>query len=200
MSLTEQQVNEIIQEVIANLRERQASYLLRAIPLSSAQRASVQGFFPEQLLNEVRVLELRNERVPNPAFQKRAQMRGYRMMLDFSHMAAIIHPQLIIFQEEPYPRVLFHSLVHVVQYAILGLERYLELYVRAFVKTGNYASVPLEAQAFHLARRYTEYPNRIFSVKAEVENWIEDGRYNIQAAVHASGTPPRIELLKDSSV
>lgn len=174
---TEQELAAIVREVIANVRNREEAYLPRAAPLSEAQKSAMQPFFPRSVLEEVRVLELKDERVANPAYQERAKKRGYRMMLDFRHMPDITHPQLMIFQEKISPRLLFHALVHVMQYAVLGLETYLELYVRAFMQIGSYASVPLEAQAFRLDQRYTEDPSSVFSVEHEVREWAEQGKY-----------------------
>ncbi|MGE5323629.1 MAG: hypothetical protein ACM3SW_12230 [Actinomycetota bacterium] len=174
---TEQELAAIIREVVANVRKREQSYLPRAAPLSEAHKEAMQPFFPRWLLEEVRVLELTNERVPNPPYHERARKRGYALMLDFTHMPDITHPQLIIFQEKLSPRLLFHALVHVMQYAVLGLETYLELYVRAFMQIGSYPSVPLEAQAFRLDQRYTEDAVRGFSVEDEVRQWSKLGKY-----------------------
>lgn len=176
---TEQELAAILREVIANVRKREQTYLPRAMPLSEAQKSAMQPFFPRSVLEEVRVLELKEERVPNPSYHERAARRGYRLMLDFRHMPHISHPQLIIFQEKISPRLLFHALVHVVQYAVLGLETYLELYVRAFTHIGSYASVPLEVQAFRLDQRYTENPSSVFSVEDEVRQWADQGKYGL---------------------
>ena len=180
--LTEQQLTDTIREVIENARQREAAYLPRAVGLTEEQKNHVRAFFPGQLLNQVKVLELEGERLLNPAFQQRAEGRGYRLMLDFSHKAQIAHPKLIIFQEKITPRLLFHALVHVTQYAALGLERYLELYVRAFAQTGTYTSVPFEIQAFRLDQHYTEHPERPFSVEEEVRQWFESGGYTVPAS------------------
>ena len=179
---TEQEIAAILGEVIANVREREQTYLPRATPLSEAQKSAMQPFFPQSTLDEVRVLELKEERVPNPQYYERATRRGYRLMLDFRHMPDITHPQLMIFQEKLSPRLLFHALVHVVQYAVLGLETYLDLYVRAFMQRGSYPSVPLEAQAFRLDQRYTENPGSVFSVEAEVRQWAQQGKYLLPSA------------------
>lgn len=177
-TITEQQITGIIQEVIANARQREENYLSRAAALNPAQKEPVRAFFPQRLLDDVRVLELKIERVPNPAFQERAQKRGYRLMLDFQHMADITHPRLIVLQQKPTSRLLFHALVHVVQYEILGFERYLELYVRAFIANESYTSVPLEVQAFQLDQRFTANPDRVFSVEDEVRRWAAAGKYS----------------------
>ena len=108
---TDQQLTEIVQEVIANARQRQETYLQRAAPLNPIQHEALRAFFPPGVLEVVRILELKNEHLPNPAYQKRAQTRGYRLMLDFRHMPDITHPQLVIFQEKLSLRLLFHAMV-----------------------------------------------------------------------------------------
>ncbi len=171
-------LDDIVREVVANARAREELYLPRAVPLTASQVKIVKPFFPAGLLDGVRALELgKDERVPNPSYYRRARERGHKLMLDFTHMAEITHPRLIIFQEEPLPRLLFHALVHVVQYRLLGLEPYLERYVRAFVKTGIYVNVPLEVHAFQLDQRFTRDPATPFSVEQEVADWVQTGRY-----------------------
>lgn len=73
---TDQQLTEIVQEVIANARQRQETYLQRAAPLNPIQREALRAFFPPGVLEVVRILELKNEHLPNHAYQKRAQTRG----------------------------------------------------------------------------------------------------------------------------
>jgi hypothetical protein len=175
--ITEPELQQTVAEVIATAQRREERYLPRGVPLTPEQREAMRPFFAARLLDGVKTLELKNERIANPAYQTRAKTRGYKLMLDFAHKAAIAHPQLIIFQEPLSLRLLFHGLVHVAQYALLGRERYLELYVRAFVQTGTYTSVPLEVQAYQLDHRYTEDPSLPFSVEDEVRRWSEAGRY-----------------------
>lgn len=177
--LTGEPLAETIREVVENARRREETYLPRAVSLTSLQKQWMSGFFPQSLLDDIKVLELGRERVPNPPFQERARHRGFDRMLDFSHMSEIAHPRLIIFQDKMTPRLLFHGLVHVVQYAVLGREGYLDLYVRAFEATAAYTSVPMEVQAFRLDQRYTEDPSRVFSVEAEVRGWATMGKYVI---------------------
>lgn len=175
--VTAEQLDAIVLEVIASARARQLHYLPHAKPLTPCQQNVVRLFFPPDLLESIRVLELRGERVPNPPYYARAKARGYPLMIDFTHKPEIAHPGLIIFQEEPVPRLLFHGLVHVMQYRVLGLERYLDLYVRAFVRIGMYVNVPLEVHAFRLSQRFAENSSSPFSVQAEVEGWAGAGRY-----------------------
>ncbi|HEY6349690.1 MAG TPA: hypothetical protein VI636_09795 [Candidatus Angelobacter sp.] len=82
LQLTDRQLKGIIREVVANARQRQEFYLWRATPLDPVQKDAMRLFFPSQVLDDVRVLELKSERVPNPAFQKRAKEGGFKLMLD----------------------------------------------------------------------------------------------------------------------
>ena len=71
----------------------------------------------------------------------------------------------------PDPRpLLFHELVHVVQYERLGPVRFLWRYLRGFVSGGfSYFRIPLEAHAYELQGRYLQDRGRAFSVSREVE-------------------------------
>jgi hypothetical protein len=177
--ITDQELQQTIADVISNARQREELYLPRSAALTKPQKEAMRPFYSPRILDEVQILELKDERVANPGYHARAAKRGYRMMLDFPHRAVIAHPRLILLQEKLSLRLLFHGLVHVVQYAVLGQERYLDLYVRAFVQTGNYTSVPLEMQAFQLDHRYTDDPGNPFSVEDEVRKWSDDGSYTV---------------------
>lgn len=185
--ITDQELEQIVSEVITHARQREEKYLPRSAPLTPAQQEAMRPFFSGRLLKRVRVLELLDERLPNPSYRARAEKRGYRMMLDFTHKAVIAHPGLIIAQEKLSLRHLFHGLVHVAQYAELGRERYLELYVRAFLHSGNYTSVPFEVQAFQLDHRYAEDPSLPFSVEDQVRRWNDAGSYLLKPIAKSAG-------------
>ncbi|HET9839730.1 MAG TPA: hypothetical protein VFR84_16000 [Candidatus Angelobacter sp.] len=182
--ITDPELEQIIAEVISHAHHREETYLPRSVPLTPAQKEALRPYFSRELLDRVRVLELENERVANPGYYARAEKRGYKLMLNFTHKAVIAHPQLLIFQDKLSLRLLFHGLVHVAQYSALGRERYLGLYVRAFIHTGSYTSVPLEMQAFQLDNRYTEDPGAPFSVEDEVRKWSQAENY----ALHQKAT------------
>lgn len=185
--ISDGELEQIVSEVIAAARRREEIYLPRSTPLNAAQKEAMRPFFSRALLSQVRVLELLDERVPNPAYQARAEKRGHKLMLNFTHKAVIAHPQLLIFQEKLSLRLLFHGLVRVAQYSLLGQERYLELYVRAFVQTGSYMSVPFEVQAFQLDQRYAEDPGSPFSVEAEVRKWSDSDSYSVDQKEKRTG-------------
>lgn len=65
--------------------------------------------------------------------------------------------------------LMFHELVHVVQYQLLELAEFVEWYVHGWVKNGfDYFAIPLERYAYELQRRYDESSGQVFSVAEEV--------------------------------
>jgi hypothetical protein len=65
--------------------------------------------------------------------------------------------------------LLFHECVHVVQYALLGLDRFVDDYVSGWAMNGRqYERIPLEAEAYQLQAAFTNKPDVAFSVEAAV--------------------------------
>jgi len=92
---------------------------------------------------------------------------------DFVHMASVTYVDVIVFNERIESRPLFHGVVHAVQIEILGFERYVDLYVRGFVKNLSWLAIPLEDQAYKLDARFAEAPGEIFSVEEEIQMWLK---------------------------
>jgi hypothetical protein len=130
-------------------------------------------FFPAEILDSVRLCVLRGSRVPNPSMYSMAKMMGIRNLPDFSEMAAITFVDVIVSHEEFTPDLLFHELVHVVQYAQLGVKEFAARYVNGFVQGGSYEEIPLEKNAYSLEGRFSANPERPFSVADEVRSWSE---------------------------
>jgi len=68
--------------------------------------------------------------------------------------------------------------VHAAQIEILGFERYVELYVRGFVKNLSWLAIPLEDQAYKLDARFAEAPREVFSVEEEIRTSAANGKYS----------------------
>jgi hypothetical protein len=92
-------------------------------------------------------------------------------------MASLTFEDVLVFHRDIPLRTLFHALVHAVQFEILGLARYTELFVRGFLRTRSHISVPLEAHAFSLELRFVGDPAQAFSVEEKVRLWTNQGRY-----------------------
>jgi hypothetical protein len=82
----------------------------------------------------------------------------------------------VVSHEEFSDELLFHELVHVVQYAQLGSKEFSVRYVNGFIKSGSYEGIPLEKQAHELDARFSADKNQPFSVAEEVRSWIEAGK------------------------
>jgi hypothetical protein len=175
--LNQDQLREAIDRVSSYLRQQQEHYLASAVPLTRQQKAMMWPYFSTSLLDRVRVVELNGNRLPNPPFHQEAKMMGFVNLPDFTHMASLTFLDVVVFNEKLTERSLFHSLVHAVQFQLLGLERYTELFVRAFVKTKFHFTVPLEAHAFSLESKFVRLSSERFSVEDQVHLWMKQGRY-----------------------
>src|SRR5437879_13895456 len=82
---------------------------------------------------------------------------------DFVHIASVTYIDVIVFHDQIEPRPLFHGVVHATQMAMLGFEKYVDLYVRGFVKNLWWLQIPLEDQAYKLDARVAENPVKILS-------------------------------------
>src|SRR5437868_6066949 len=87
------------------------------------------------LLQHVRTVELHGRRLPPPPFYLEARSLGIENLPELTHMASLTFVDVIVFNDLIIERTLFHGLVHAVQFHLLGLERYTELFVRAFLRT-----------------------------------------------------------------
>jgi hypothetical protein len=64
-----------------------------------------------------------------------------------------------------------------VQFEVLGLERYVELFVKGFFRTRLHIPVPLEAQAFALDSQFARSPEQSLCVEEQVRLWANQDRY-----------------------
>jgi hypothetical protein len=178
--LAEMRIQDAIARVADYLHEQRERFFPESRPLSKAQRRIAARFFSSALLDAVRIVELMHRRLEKPPFYAEAKARGFSNLPDVTHMSSLTFEDVLVFQQSPADRILFHALVHGVQYQMLGLERYAELFVRGFVRVGSHFLVPLEAHAFALDSRFTVNGGSAFSVEAEVLKWINEGRYAIR--------------------
>ncbi|MFQ5526684.1 MAG: hypothetical protein ACE5GX_10525 [Thermoanaerobaculia bacterium] len=144
----------------------------RARPLAAEDRRHFEAYFPERILDQVRLRVV--DRFENPEFFSVFDQVGepYPMDLRTASGMALIDTVLITenaFRGRARRRLLFHELVHVVQYDVLGLESYMDLYVDGWERGGRrYHGIPHERQAYELARRFWAPDERVFWVEREV--------------------------------
>jgi hypothetical protein len=175
--LNDEQILQAIEYVSSYLREQRERYLPSAAPLSKQHRALMSPYFSADLLEQVKVVELHGARLPNPPFYAEAKALGFGNLPDIAHMNSMTFLDVLVFNEQLTERSLFHALVHSVQFQVLGLERYTELFVRSFVNTRFHFLVPVEAHAFFLESKFARPAAEKFSVEDQVRLWDKQNRY-----------------------
>jgi hypothetical protein len=164
--LSETQVRQLASWVATYISEQRTSFQTKAAPLEPGHKAALEPFFPATLLNEVRVVR---GRASEPSFYRQLQGLGITNAPPFSEMAGITFQDVVVHAEPLTRRLLFHELVHAVQYRHLGLAGFAEHYVRGFLSGGSYEQIPLEKQAYELEARFADHPAEQFSVDADVQ-------------------------------
>jgi hypothetical protein len=177
--MTETEIVALVAEAASWVNQMREQYRPLARSLDQFQKTKMRPFFPAELLERVRVADLSEtgERLPYPPFYERVRAGGLRVVPDAAHMASIPFIDLVAFRQKPTDRALFHALVHVTQFTIFGVERFIELYVRGLNKRGLYILISLVEQAYELDSCFTKDPSDIFSVAQEVQQWAQNGRY-----------------------
>jgi hypothetical protein len=174
--LKPEQIAQVSGLVFQYITAQRQKYVPHAIPLSAQQKAIINGFFSPQVLEGVRLLVLKGERVGNPEFYPMLKGLGFTNLPDQAGMGAITFSDVVVSHEPFLDGLLFHELVHVEQYRQLGIPRFSELYVRGFLSGGSYEAIPLEVNAYTLEGRFEANPQQVFSVEDEVRKWMAGGR------------------------
>ena len=175
---TEERIQAMVKGVGAYLRAERELYLKYSESLGPSSKAALRGYFSDELLGSLKTITLKGARIPPPPFYAEAKKMSGGRFPDFVHMDSITYIDVIVFHDEMMPRALFHGAVHATQMATLGFEKYVDLYVRGFVKNLSWLAIPLEDQAYKLDARYVENPAEKFSVADEIKAWLHDGRYS----------------------
>jgi len=159
------------------LRSEREEYYAIGVGLHGEWRGLMDGYFEPALLDQVRILELVDERVANPWFYPKAREKGFRQLPDITHKAAVTFLDVVVFNEKIGSRDLFHGLVHAAQMKVLGMTEFAHLFVRGFLRARSYFLVPMKAHAFALDARFAANPGVRFSVEDEIRAWWQAGRY-----------------------
>ncbi|MEM7353953.1 MAG: hypothetical protein AAF657_24340 [Acidobacteriota bacterium] len=174
----------------AQLRQDEAAFLARqgqiwveaqrqlhrphAVALSDDEKQQLVGFFSNEVLDQARIRVV--NRIENPDFYAAYEELDKRFPLDFASAVGLALVDTVLIRRshagpgtESRKWVLFHELVHLEQYRLVGPENYIERYIRALAEGGfDYRSNPFEAQAFELQNRYRRRPEGPFVVEDEV--------------------------------
>jgi len=163
------------------LLQQRRIHMVNARPLSSQEKSRLDGYFEKRILDKARLASV--DRISNPEFYDDLAKSGIPIPLDFSNAIGLTLIDCIIIRKELWANpaslisTIFHELVHVVQFDILGLKRHVELYSDSL--RGNdyqYHAVILERQAYDLSQRF-DSQEPAFSVSQAVKEDLKRARY-----------------------
>lgn len=140
-------------------------------PLSAEQRAAVAPYFSPEVLASTRLFVAADLPIPEVPFRAALRQCGLHIP-GTSTIAAITFDHLIAAREGLYPPLLFHELIHVVQYRLLGVGLFARQYVAGFLQQRRYERIPLELCAYELEDRFAS-SRAPFNAEAAVRSWIE---------------------------
>jgi hypothetical protein len=159
-------IEELTNAIAEYISEQRDSYRPKARTLTLKEREPIQAFFPSDVLTQVRVFRGCPQ---EPSFYPRLRNLGIHNAPPFSEMGAITFQDLILHVEPLSRSLLFHELVHVVQYKHLGLKGFSQKYVMGFLAGGSYEEIPLERNAYDLEATFSSKPEATFSVEQDVK-------------------------------
>jgi hypothetical protein len=176
---TQAEMAGLIGETVAWMQQQRDKYHPVCNALSEAVKVRLSPFFPAEILNGLRIKDLSKagETIPYPPFYECVRAGGARVVPDAAHMTAMPFIDVALFNRQPTLRTVFHTLVHVTQFSIVGLEKVMEGYFRTLNESGLWMVVPYEEQAYQLDARYTKDRADVFSVEAEVREWLRNEKF-----------------------
>ena len=161
------------------IESQRAEYLPDARPLTDRERIALSSHFAEETLGRARVAQV--ERVPSPPFfgglLKQLEFIGKRVHFNFSAAAGITFGECVLIVDPRVPiDLLFHEMMHVEQYRMLGMKEFARAYVQGIVDSNFiYEKIPLEAIAFGMTARFAA--GKAVNVSAEMAGWLQEQGY-----------------------
>ena len=163
----------LIENGLAWAQEQRDRHRPDALALNLQERQVFEPFFEAELLDEVRFKSVPG--IENPGFYRVLLAMGQPLPMDFAASHGITFGDTVLLSqrylqsEASRLSLLFHEMVHVVQYRLLGMEGFLRFYVTGWAENGfEYRAIPLERDAYDLQHRFEENAAAAFSVRDEV--------------------------------
>lgn len=155
------------------VRDQRARHRQEARALHPHTQSALAPFCGAELLRAARFRSV--PVIENPDFYDALIAAGQPLPMAFTTARGItfddtvlLSAQDAIAQGAP-SGLLFHELVHVVQYRLLGIGGFIHGYVTGWAAAGFvYEAIPLEREAFDLEQRFEREPQRHFSVRTLV--------------------------------
>lgn len=173
-NLAPKQVEQITDWVATYIVDQRSHFHEIAQPIPTDRVSTLRSFFPNDILSGVRVAR---GRASEPLFYSQLRALGVRNAPPFSDMAGIMFQDVVLHVEPLTMPLLFHELVHAVQYKHLGLNGFAKRYVCGFLTGGSYDEIPLEKEAYGLEASFTRNSSMPFSVEEDVKEWIRRNQF-----------------------
>lgn len=119
-------------------------------------------------LERTRMHRTYDEQIEEPAFYEQLRALELGELPAFSLMEAVTFGNVMVACAPLKPAMLFHELIQVIQYRLLGMQQFATLYARRLLTSGSYDLIPLEFCAYQLAKRCAGHGSH-FDVEAEVQ-------------------------------
>jgi hypothetical protein len=147
----------------------------RAVTLGDDVRRPLVPFFGQDVVDRTRFVTLHADSADRPPFLSQLREVGLsESVLDrFTDVSAITYQDVVVMPclepDVAHLPLVFHELVHVVQFDELGLQRFIERYLDQWVAAGfRYEGIGLELDAYALQRRFESAPLKPFDARAEI--------------------------------
>ena len=160
------------------IKEQRDRYVGTSKPLPDTTRAALRGYFEPETLDRARVGHA--PVIDNPPFYSEFAAAGKAIPLDFSAWAGITFGDVIMITDAgdsaSMPNsIVFHEMVHLVQFQALGIDEFARRYVTALAwNRFQYMTIPLEMMAFDLQGRFEQSDGRPFQAEAEIMRRLAD--------------------------
>ena len=157
----------LINEGIKWVRSQRKFLRPSAAEIPSKFKTFYSRYFSESVLDVARLSAA--DVISNPPFFANLP----EVPFDFHEMDGITYDDTILITEKCFgsndlASLIFHELVHVVQYQIFGVEEFLRQYIQGWAENGrDYYAIPLEAEAYKLQERFEKAET--FMVAKEIE-------------------------------
>ena len=145
-------------------------------PLSEENTKELAAYFESDILREVRIIFLDQVK----PFKVYTQLKLFSLKCLFQiwglggltlHHCIFLRKGMASAAPQVLRSILFHELVHVVQYEILGVIGFLRSYLSHYRRTREYFRIPHEQIAYSLQRIYGRYRDEPFAVRPVIERW-----------------------------
>jgi hypothetical protein len=173
--------DELVQFLVENgqlwVAAQREAFQSKSNPISEQDRTVLCHYFGHAVLQGSRLAWA--DEIANPDFYADLERAGQPIPLDFRLMTGITFVDTIVISRSQFEGpatwrpLLFHELIHVVQYRVLGLDRFVQEYLNGWARNGFfYESIPLERMAYELQGRFDRASGG-FSAESEVVRALE---------------------------